>query len=249
MRETFLTSARLLPVEAVFFTAGLLTLWRLPVKATPRFRAFLYLGLAISLVPAFVTNQNPHSLRAGAFAILAPLVSAGGALALRDWFISRGIKRSVLGAAFSVSLILSFGVVAYMYLGSPNPRRQRMQAGLVEASKLLAHYQVGHPRVIVELVDIQPYLYVVAFSGMTPREFQLAPKELVEKDSWDVVRQVGKYFFRTAAELRGQSCNPAAGSGSDLVVSRQRLPGLPVDSAGPDSERYYFFQTQSGCYR
>jgi 4-amino-4-deoxy-L-arabinose transferase-like glycosyltransferase len=250
MRETFLTSARLLPAEAVFFSVGLLTLWKLPVKETPRFRAFLYIGLAVSLLPAVVTNQNPHSLRAGAFAMLAPLVSAAGALALRDWLLGKGVRRRVLNVAFSMSLIASFAFVSYMYLGGPNPRRQRMQFGLVEASKKLSRYQANHPRVFVELADIQPYIYVAAFSGMTPRQFQLAEKEVLEKDGWDVVRRLGKYFFRSPAELRAQLCSPAVGLPSDLIVSRQRLTaGLPIDSAGPDSDRYYFFEVESRCYR
>jgi 4-amino-4-deoxy-L-arabinose transferase-like glycosyltransferase len=250
MRETFLTSARLLPIEALFCTIGILTLWRLPVKETPRFRIFLYLGLLISLLPAAVTNQNPHSLRAGAFSVLAPFFSAAGAIACRDWLLSRGLSRRALHTTFAITLIASFAFVAYMYLGSPNPRLQRMQFGLVQATRKLPQYQRDHPRIFVELRDIQPYMYVTAFSGMTPLQFQKSQKEILEKDTWDVVRRVGKYFFRTSAELHGQSCGPRSEPASDLVLTHEPLANItPIDSAGPASERYYFSEVESRCYR
>lgn len=250
MRETFLTSARLLPVEAIFFTVGILTLWRLRAKETPRFRIFLYLGLLISLIPAAVTNQNPHSLRAGAFSVLAPLISAAGAIACRNWLVGRGLSRRIIDTTFAISLIASFAFVAYMYLGGPNPRLQRMQFGLVQATRKLPPYQQDHPRIFVELRDIQPYIYVTAFSGMKPAEFQRAPKEILERNTWDVVRRVGKYFFRTSAELHGQACGASSGIFSDLVLSHERLAKVaPVDSAGPASETYYFSEVESGCYR
>jgi hypothetical protein len=85
---------------------------------------------------------------------------------------------------------------------------------------------------------------------MKPEEFQRAPKEILERNSWDVVRRVGKYFFRTSAELHGRTCSASPGAFSDLVLSHERLANVaPVDSAGPASERYYFSEVESGCYR
>jgi hypothetical protein len=123
-----------------------------------------------------------------------------------------------------------------------------MQYGLVKATSKLPLYERDHPRIFVELKDIQPYIYVAAFSGMTPLQFQQTQKEIFEKDGWDVVRRLGKYFFRTSAELQEHSCRPASGGQSDLVLSRTPLTGiLPVDSAGPASERYYFSEIESRC--
>ena len=63
----------------------------------------------------------------------------------------------------------------------------------------LGQHKGAWERVIVDPAGIQPYLYVAAFSGMSPQEFQAAPKEF-RGGSWYEFRRLGRYEFLGLAE-------------------------------------------------
>lgn len=240
MTEAFLTTARLLPVELLFMPLGLLTLWRMQGWSIPRFRPYLYIALLIAALPAALTNQNPHSLRAASCAVLLPFFSAAGVMALEEWFERRGGWRGLVRIAVPASIAASFCFVAYMYLFSPAAKGLRMQTAIVEAAEKVSPHLARYDRVFISNAGLHPYLYFVAFTGMKPGEFQSAPKEIHSLRGWDVVTRVGKFFFRSDEELATQARMSMSERTRDLFVSRTPLAGgRVIDSVHWHWDRYY----------
>ncbi len=238
LSEVFLTTIRLLPVEAVFLPVGLLTLWRLNGWNIPRFRILLYAALLIAVLPAAITFPNPHALRAASSAILFPLFSAAGVVAIYDWLSSRpSLSRAFAGVA-GLGIVASFCFAAYMYLLSPAAKDFRMQNALVQAALKVSRQLENHDRIFISDEGVSmPYLYYVAFTGMTPREYQSAPKEFISVDGWDAARRVGRFYFRTDRELESQAADALP---TDLFVTRQPLPGSRLlDSVDWHWDHYY----------
>ncbi|MGK2962062.1 MAG: hypothetical protein ACSLFK_07940 [Gemmatimonadaceae bacterium] len=238
LTEVFLTTIRLLPVEAVFLPVGLLTLWRLEGWKIPGFRPFLYVALLIAVLPAAITFPNPHSLRAASSAILFPFFSAAGVIAIHDLLSSRrSLARAFAGLA-GLGITASFSFAAYMYVFSPAAKDFRMQNALVQAAQKVSRHQGNYDRVFISHEGVSmPYIYYVAFTGMTPREYQSAPKEFATVDGWDAARRVGRFYFLTDSELVSQA---ADASPTDLFVSRHPLPGSRLlDSVDWHWDRYY----------
>jgi len=238
INEVFLTTVRLLPVEVVFFPLGLAMLWRMQGWRIPRFRLFLYVALLIAVLPAAVTFPNPHPLRAASCAVLIPFFSAAGVATIQRWLEARRQLRMLFRVVLPATILGSFCFVAYMYLFSASARGLRMQNALVQTAVKLRPHLKTHERVfIADEGVVQPYLYYVAFTGMRPRDFQEAPKEIHSVGGWDAVRRVGKFHFRSDRELVAQSTEPSA---SDLFVTRAPLPGSRlIDSVHWNWDHYY----------
>jgi len=238
LSEVFLTTIRLLPVEAIFLPVGLLTLWRLEGWKMPGFRIFLYVALLVAVLPAAITFPNPHSLRAASSAVLFPLFSAAGVIFVYDRLASRRWMRRGFAAVGALGIGASFCFAAYMYLFSPTAKDFRMQNALVQAALKVSRHLDNHDRVFIASEGVSmPYLYYVAFTGMTPQEYQAAPKEFNIVDGWDAARRVGRFYFRTDSELVSQAAEALP---SDLFVGRHPLPGgRLLDSVEWHWDRYY----------
>lgn len=245
MAETYLTSVRLLPVELVLFYPGLLLLNALRGATASRFRPWLYAFLLIALLPAALSNQNPHSLRASGFAVLAPLFSAATVTMLWEWSKRRGVSRTIIGAAFLALLLGNAVVVAILYMTDPLARAQRMQPEITLAARKVAVRQAGFAHVYVENAGYQPYLYFVAFTGMTPREYLRAPRQFGSgRGHMDDVRRIGKYYFLDRAGLEAQAVAAAATGAKALFVAREPLPDLMIiDTVASVWHKYYLMET------
>jgi 4-amino-4-deoxy-L-arabinose transferase-like glycosyltransferase len=252
MTETYMTSARLLPVEILLFYPGLIFVAFMRGHTAERFRNWLYAALVISILPAALSNQNPHSLRASGVAILAPLFSAATVLAVRDWVKTRRLPVALYDALFGASVIVSAVLVGFLYLHSPRARGERMQSEITLAAKSVAARQKSFDRVYFENSGYQPYLYLVAFGGMTPEEYMAAPKDMgAAHGRMDDVRRIGRYFFLDSAALDAQAVRSAEGKTNDLFVARHLVPGtIAVDSASSVWNRYYIMRlaAHTGSY-
>ncbi len=248
LSEVFLTTIRLLPIEAVFLPVGLLTVWRLDGWKIQRFRLFLYVALLIAVLPAAITFPNPHSLRAASSALLFPLFSAAGVLAIYDRLSSRRSLARAFGGFAALGIAASFCFAAYMYVFSPTAKDFRMQNALVQAAQKVTPHLGTHDRVFISDEEVSmPYLYFVAFTGMTPREYQAAAKEFDSVDGWDAARQVGHFYFRTDHEIVSQAGDA---SPTDLFVTRQPLAGSrQLDRVDWHWDHYYVadYPTGSGA--
>src|SRR5688572_23242122 len=239
MTEAFLTTARLLPVEVVFLSIGLLTMWKMRGWELERFRVYLYLALIIAALPAALTNQNPHSLRAASCAPLLTFFSAAGVIAIDRRLDGRGGLKRLFRSATAISILASFCFVAYMYLWSPSARGLRMQNGLFMAATSVRSHLPRYDRVLIDSAGLHPYIYFVAFKGMTPQQYHASPKEIHSVGGWDKVKRVGKFHFRGADELLEHARQPDRTS-RDLFVTRTPLAGSRiVDSVSWHLEKYY----------
>lgn len=245
LTEVFLAPIRLLPIEAIFLPVGVLTLWRLERWKNSRFRFFLYLALLIAVIPAAITFPNPHALRAASSAVLFPLFSAAGALAIYDWLSPRQILARAFAGVAGLGIAASFCFAAYMYVFSATAKDIRMQNAVVRAATMVSPHLENYERVFIASEGVSmPYIYYVAFTGMTPREYQSAPKEFDNVDGWDAARRVGRFHFRTDSELVTQALDA---SPTDLFVTRHPLPGSRlIDTVDWHWDHYYLadFQQQ-----
>jgi len=246
MVDSGLTPARLLPIEVIFFYLGLLTLWKLRVEQGSHFKRYVYFGLLISILPAILTVQ-PHSIRLSASLALLPLFSAAGVIELgerlRRW---RLICRLYFPAVVTLT-VASFAFVAYMYLFSRYARGQRSNYALVKVGTKLRYYGPRYDRVFVTDSAAHADLYVVVFSGMLPEDYQRAPKVFVNRNGWDVARQIDKYYFLSGPEIQEQKRISAATHRNDLFITFDRLAGLRIiDSARWKSDQFYFADLPDG---
>jgi len=198
-----LSMGRALPVEAPLFYLGLVGGWCWLPSGRRRRWARLTMLLVLCLLPAALTDTQPHALRAsgasvlvGLYSCLAWLAVAAGASAGRataDRFAWRQRAAMWLGAG-AVAAAVCASLLATAYWRSEQWRDAGHQHLLVRMGQWLGRHAGGFERVIVDPAGIQPYLYVAAFAGMTPQEFQAAPKK-VDTVGWDEVMQVGRFHF------------------------------------------------------
>lgn len=225
-----LSMGRSLPVEAPFFYLGLVGVcWWLPSVRRRRW-ARVSLLLVLCLLPAALTDAQPQALRAsgacvlvGLYSCLAWLAVAAGARACRaavDGPALRWRSLAWLGAG-AAAVVVCGSLLGTAYCRSERLRDEGHQHLLVRMGQWLGRHAGGFERVVVDPAGIQPYLYVAAFGGMAPREFQAASKE-VDTIGWDEVGQVGRFYFlrpdRALAAWR------EAGQPPWLVATRDARP-------------------------
>jgi len=232
-----LSMGRALPVEAPFFYLGLAAGWWCLPCGRRRQLAQLLAVLIACVLPAALTDTEPHALRAsgasiliGVFSCLGMLVAVGGAWAAtgrqtiggqlassrrRPWRAGGILVAAATGAAICAAVLI------VGYWRSERLRDDGHQHLLVLMGRWLGLHAGEWDRVMVDPSGIQPYLYVVAFGGMSPREFQAAPKE-VEGGGWYEVRRVGRFAFLGFGEALDRW--RAAGSPRWLVALRDARP-------------------------
>jgi hypothetical protein len=245
MVETYMTSARLLPIEALLFYPGLYLLRFVHGKTSERLRAWVYVSLVIGILPAALSNQNPHSLRASGIAILTPLISAATVTWVRDFLKKRNKSTRAADITFGSAIVASALVVVFIYIRNPMARAERMQPEITLAARAVGARQQQYPKVFFENAGYQPYIYVVAFTGMTPEEYRSVPKQMGESPGrMDDVKQIGKYYFVDSTAMRAEALESSARGDRALFVSRAPLPGTQVlDSVSSVWHKYYIAES------
>jgi 4-amino-4-deoxy-L-arabinose transferase-like glycosyltransferase len=232
-----LSIGRGLPIEVAFFYIGLVACW-LALRRTHR-RSLLQLSLCLLFcnLPAALTEVGPHALRASGTSILLPVFSALGVFAtgrLLMWAVSKWqhgptLPRSTERAFLAIVLIATAAIGATLvarYFGSEEMRGINQQNSLVKLGEWLGRHQAPYERVVVEEFGNQTYLFIAAFSGMTPAEFQRTEKTIraEPQDYWDVWYSLGKY--RVADPFLAYQDWQRSGSPSWLVVTRLGRPEM-----------------------
>jgi 4-amino-4-deoxy-L-arabinose transferase-like glycosyltransferase len=235
-----LTVARLLPTEAPFFYAGLATLPLLAVRPGSRGRAYLYIALFVAILPAALTTDNPATMRASAMAVLTPLFSAAGIV-----FIGGLVKNEVLRRRYYYPLtigvlLLTSAAMVYRYARSEVYRELSFQKIGVDLGEAVGRHQANYDAVIVEKSVSQSYLYIAAFTPITPQEFHRVPKRLYSV-GMDTYTRLGKYHFVTTSVMDSTVAMLRNRGGKYLFVSPRRMSGLAVvDSVFFRNQKLYF---------
>lgn len=173
------TVARCSIVEAPLLVLGLFTLcWpgSTPARAD---RWLLLVGLLICATPAAITRANPHALRASGCAVLLPMIAAVGLATLlnaarRHW----PRRRTVVGALVAGAVLTGGGREVGRYRADPSLAAIGQQPELVDLGRWLRDRYESFDRVYVEPHGLQMDLYVAAYTGVHPRRFQQAPREV-----------------------------------------------------------------------
>ncbi|MCJ7440193.1 MAG: NPCBM/NEW2 domain-containing protein [Thermoanaerobaculaceae bacterium] len=118
------------------------------------------------------------------------------------------------------------GTLMARYVGTPKMQGIDQQYFLVELGEWLDRHQASYQRVIAEEFGNQAALFIAAFSGMTPGEFQRAEKTFERElpNGWDICLRLGKYSFTDPFA----AYKDWLGSGSPrwLVVTRLGRPEM-----------------------
>jgi 4-amino-4-deoxy-L-arabinose transferase-like glycosyltransferase len=236
-RYNELSVGRGLPIEVGFFYLGLVAGWLVLRRTRRRSLAQLSLCLLFCTLPAALTEVEPHALRASGDSLLLPVFSALGVLAigrLLTWVASRlqhGLSwRRATGrvylAVVLVATAVAGGILVARYCGSEEMQGTGQQNALVRLGEWLGQNQAPYERVVVEEFGNQAYLYIAAFSGMTPPEFQRAEKTITPEPPgyWDVWYSLGKY--RVVDPFMAYRDWQRAGSPRWLVVTRLGRPEM-----------------------
>lgn len=240
MVSTGYVAVRLLPIELPFFYLGLLTLHRLQPSSIPRFKWYVYATFLIGILPAIIT-ANAFSMRISAILLLLPLMTAGGVIWVGERLSGMGLRFETYSRALAAAVVVTIAFMSYMYFWSERANGQQSNNALVQVGERLRTLNVPYQTVFV--VDSPWYsgLHVAAFSGMKPDEFQRTRQVKVDAKGWDYITSVGKYRFLKPREMPQVVRTLCASSDPNLIVSRDKIAGVPpLDSVAWVTEKYYF---------
>jgi hypothetical protein len=136
-------------------------------------------------------------------------------------------------------VLLTASLVTWRYARSEYFRELSFQEIGVRMGKALGHHQSDYDAVIVGPHVSQSYLYIAAFSPISPAEFHRLPKRLYSI-GMDRYTQMGKYHFVTESMMR-ESIDSLRGRGRILFVTPDKSPYLDVvDSVTFRDDKLYF---------
>jgi 4-amino-4-deoxy-L-arabinose transferase-like glycosyltransferase len=234
-----LSVARLLPPEVVFFYLGLVTLAVLRGPPESRGRYYVYAAIFIVILPCTLTGANPDPIRASGMVILTPLFSAAGVVFLYRLLSGRQLVRRLYYPAVTCIMLSASAFLIYHYSHSRRWKEEWFQHFLVLLDTAVGKHERAFDAVIIEKYGTQRYIYTAAFSGMTPRQFQRAPKALYSS-GMDQFERLGKYYFVSPRFMSRVAANVATQPGRFLFVSTQPMPGFRIiDSVAFHRERGY----------
>jgi hypothetical protein len=213
--EHELLVSRLSAAALPFLYIGFVSLVLPRAGWSPVDRVVLLLGVLACIAPAAVSRTSPHSLRASGCAVLLPMISGVGmvqagrwALTLWELFRPDGLRaerkerRSRLAAALMGVVILGFGgSYVVRYLLRPDLQRAFHQPEWVALGKWLRDHAERYDRIYITPVGNSTNLgntwdlYVAAFSGMRPREWQEAEREVWGRYT-EFCTRLNQFYFR-----------------------------------------------------
>lgn len=189
-----LTPFRLLIVAFPFFYFGLVLISK---RKTINWICYIY--LLICIIPASLTTNNPHALRAASASLIYPLFIVIGWQFLVEKLPAKHQLKAKLGY---VILILScFYFQFRLYLTDPRLREPVFQFDTSEIyNKVQSQYSESN--LIIEHHGNQPYIYYLVNSSINPNEFkQMEVKYHTSHYGFDLFDQIGPVQWLYAKEL------------------------------------------------
>jgi len=211
-----LTVARLSVVAMPFFYIGLLSLVWPGGEWAGADRAILLSAVLFCIAPAAVTRTNPHALRASACAVLFPMISCLGMVVcgrwLERWWSAKTSARNEGAAVLranrmtvvAVVVILTVGgSYVWRYLDRPDLHAVNQQPRWVAMGRWLRDNADRYDRICIAPHGSSWDLYVAAFSGMSPAQFQRTERTVWGRYA-DFCIRLGKYHFDKRDEAMRQ---------------------------------------------
>jgi len=234
-----LTVARLLPPEFLFFYSGLIGMALLPRRSPGLEKWTVYFALVVAILPAAISIQSPHTLRTSGMTVLTPLFSAAGIVWLYSLLPDRIRIRRLYYPMAVFAVDGSAAIIVYRYSTSVMFRSLNFQNFLTYLDSTVGRHANDFNAVILENYGSEQNLYVAAFGGMSPREFQRSPKALYS-DGMDHFTRLGKYYFVQPSLMPATVDSLAPKPARILFVASEPLPGTRViDSVRWQNEKAY----------
>ena len=232
-----LAVARLSVVALPFLYLGLgVALYRM-VRRQPGY-FLLLVAVLICILPAVASKRHCGFLRASGVWSLYPVVCALGVLGLgsavqtcrrrpmvgrfnrdREGAARRTRPRGILTAVVGVAIVAAGVWNIGAYLARPEWRNPKWcgsavyQGHLVRIGEWLRERGGDCERIYIDAPGHFAYLYIAAFSGLSPAEFQRAPRQgSVTWDGWEEFDRFGRFRF---ADLSVAEADWAVSDGDD----------------------------------
>lgn len=189
--------------------------WFLVKLKDRRLKYFLAAWLLISPIPAALTLETPHSLRA--YNLVLPLVISA---ALGVVFL---LKNHIAKMTFAAIAIVFLGSYLYnYYIVYPLTSAQAWAYGYKPLFTQLAQLENNYDRVIVTGHFWKPYIYYLFYNKIGPTIYQVSPNQL----------SIGKYRFSIAGwdtggkDLNEELIDSLKGDTTLLAISPEEFKAL-----------------------
>jgi len=181
--------------EIITLLVGLAAIAKKPKNWSP-----ILLWLIFAPIPAALTFQSPHALRAQNMVIPITIISAFGAVAIIT-YIQKNIKKQSLQATLYMFLIFVFSVniaryfhMYYVHMAKEYPYSS--QYGLKEVVTFVKENQDTYDQIFITDTYDQPYILFLFYLNYPPEKFQknhtLSPRD---QFGFSTVRAFDKYHF------------------------------------------------------
>lgn len=234
-----LSIGRLLAVEIGFFYVGLFLFYIIFIKNKKLEVRLTYIFLVVSLIPAAITQDNPHALRTSVAILIFPLFTGASFL----FFIEK-LQSYKFGLALSFiligALVVNSAYYIKLYSKSMPLRAKGQQYGQVAMYQKMKQYDKYFENVHIQLFGAFQYLFVASYCDIKPKEYQLSEK-VYTKAGWYDFKKLGKYSFMTADEIHKANSTPK--NGKNLIVLLEKTDKYTfLDSLNYMGERMYYYK-------
>lgn len=178
---------QLFPVEAVLLIAGLIYICRKAKNGI-----LLLILLLLAPIPASLTRESPHALRAISIVPFISIISAYGAFAIREW-IKRGYIYFIIAAVFLIFFANYFWSFLRVY---PQESKTDWQYEYKTIYSELREKIGSYNKVLISDKYAQPYIFALFYLKYDPVRFrQEVIRNSVDQWGFSTVKSFGKFEF------------------------------------------------------
>jgi 4-amino-4-deoxy-L-arabinose transferase-like glycosyltransferase len=234
-----LSVGRRLTVEMFFFYFGLIIFYFV-FKSNKKINIYhIYAIFFVTILPAAITKDNPHALRASASILLYPLFSG-----IAIYFLFEQIKIKKIGGPIIILTLLLFAFNGFYnvnkYLNNKSIQAQGAQYGQVAMYNGMNKFHKKYENVHIQLYGAFQYLFVASYTNMHPKEFQTTEK-IYEKKGWYNLTKLGKFQFLSADEIKKSNEKPQNGKNLLVLLEKTNKYTL-LDSVSHLGEKIYYYE-------
>lgn len=217
-------------INIVFFLMGLIWLLKFPSKET----FFILAWLLLSPIPASLTREAPHALRAITMLPMPMLIAAIGFNSFLDWSRKRRFSPKAIPVIYLVILFLfSENYLTQYFENYPKQYSWAWQYGYKEAVDFTANAYGDYDKIIVSKKYGEPHEFFLFYWPWEPQRFREDPNLIrFEQSGWFWVDRFDKFYFVNDWELpRGKGIFVLE-SKRETLDCTQKIKCLLVTSPG-----------------
>lgn len=194
IRSQHPNSGQLFPIEILMFIIGFMYILR-------KTRYSIMLGglLAIGLLPASITKESPHALRAISVLPFISIISAMGLLFIKKYFKKKYLFEVVL-------VVISLGFFTNYFLNFinyyPIQSSADWQYGYKKIYTDFSNQFSKYDQILISDEYAQPYIFMLFYQKIDPEQFRKnATRSSIDQWSFSSISQFGKIKFGKVDKL------------------------------------------------